>query len=239
MSTVSGTLEPQARALLRAELPGAVRTLSVKVGERVSAGQTIATLEVPAVRSAMAAAEAHVAAQEVALRQAQRERERTQQLLTVGGVSRTEMDDWESRVQAAEAAVEAARAQRATAAADVARLVVRAPFTGIVEQRAATQGSIVQVGDELVRIIDPRTLELEAGVVVGQARRVRPGTRVALRVAGITDTAITARVVRVAPALDPVTRQLRITVLVPNVAGHIPAGAWAEGTLLADSTGGR
>ena len=43
-----------------------------------------------------------------------------------------------------------------------------------------------------------------------------------------------------APALDPVTRQLRVTVRVPNAAGRLPAGAWAEGTLLGGSaaTGG-
>lgn len=233
--TVSGTLEPQSRALLRAQLPGAVHTLSVKVGERVTAGRVLAVLDVPAVHSTMAAADAQVMAQEVASRQVQRERARVAQLLAVGGVSGAEMDDWESRVQAAEAALQAARAQRATAAADVARLTVRAPFDGIVERRVATQGSIVQVGDELVSIIDPRTLELEAAVAMSQAQLVHPGARIALRIAGLADTSITGRVVRVAPALDPITRQLRITVHVPNLAGHIPAGAWAEGRLLSDS----
>lgn len=235
-ATVSGTLEPHARALLRAELSGAVRTLSVKVGERVSAGRELATLDVPTVRSAMAAAEAQVIAQEAALRQVQRERDRVSQLLAVGGVSTTEMDDWDSRVQAAEAALQLARAQRANAAADVARLSIRAPFDGIVEQRVATQGSMVQVGDELLRIIDPRLLELEAAVAMSHAHRARPGARVALRVSGLTQDSVIARVVRVAPALDPVTRQVRVTIRVPNSGGHIPAGAWAEGTLSPDST---
>lgn len=238
-ATVSGTLEPQSRALLRAELSGAVRTLPAKVGERVAAGQVLATLDVPAVRSAMAAADAQVMAQEVAMRQVERERERVAQLLAVGGVSRTEMDDWDSRVQAADAALQAARAQRATAAADVARLTVRAPFAGIVERRIATQGSVVQAGDELVSVIDSRTLEFEAGVAITQAHLARPEHRVLLRVAGYPDEPVVARIARVAPSLDPVTRQLRITVNVPNGAGRIPAGAWAEGTLLGDDADAR
>ena len=228
-ATVSGTLEPQARALLRAELSGAVRMLSVKVGHRVTAGAVLATLDVPAVHSAMAAAEAQVVAQDALVRQVQRERERVVQLLAVGGVSTTEMEDWNSRVQAA-------RAQRATAMANVARLTVRAPFDGIVERAATTQGSIVQMGDELLSIFDPRALELEAGLSVKQTQHARLGARVALRVAGFADSSVIARIVRVAPTLDPTTRQLRITVHVPNGAGRFPAGAWAEGTLVDDRT---
>jgi RND family efflux transporter MFP subunit len=233
-ATVSGTLEPQARALLRAELPGVIRTLAVKVGERVGMGQVLATLDVPAVRSAMAAAEAQAVAQEAALRQVQRERDRVAQLLAAGGVSLAEMEDWDSRVQAADASLQAARAQRATAAADVARLTVRAPFDGIVERRTATAGSMVQVGDELVSIIDPRTLELDAGVAIAQAHLARPGHRVSLRVAGYPEAVVVARIVRVAPSLDPVTRQLRITIHVPNDSRRFPAGAWAEGSLWTD-----
>ena len=235
-ATVSGTLEPQARALLRAELSGALRMLSLKVGHRVTAGAVLATLDVPAVHSAMAAAEAQVAAQEALVRQVQRERERVVQLLAVGGVSTTEMEEWNSRVQAADAALQAARAQRATAMADVARLTVRAPFDGIVERAATTQGSIVQMGDELLSIVDPRALELEAGLSVTQAQHARLGARVALRVAGFADSSVIARIVRVALTLDPTTRQLRITVHVPNGAGRFPAGAWAEGTLVDDRT---
>ncbi|WP_396214750.1 efflux RND transporter periplasmic adaptor subunit [Gemmatimonas sp.] len=231
-SSLTGTLEPQARALLRAELSGAVRTLSAKVGQRVTAGQVLAVLDVPALHSALAAAEAQVIAQDVALRQARREYDRVAQLLKIGGVSSAEMEEWESRVQAADAAVNAARAQRANAAAEVQRLTVRAPFDGIVERQTTTQGSVVQAGDELVSIIDPRLLELGAGVAAADAFQARPGARVALRVTGVADSAIVARIVRVSPALDPVTRQLRVTVLVPNADGRIPAGAWAEGTLL-------
>jgi RND family efflux transporter MFP subunit len=229
---VSGTLEPAARAVLRAELSGAIRTLAVKVGDRVSAGQLLATLDVPAVRAADAASHAQLLAQETAQRQTQRERERVAQLLAIGGVSRGELDEWDARVQAADAAVEAARAQRASTGADVARLTVRAPFAGIVERRTATAGSVVQAGDELLSVIDARTLELEASVAAAFAAQARPGARVALRIAGWDTDTVIAPIVRVAPALDPVTRQLRITVQVPNAAGRWPAGAWAEGSLL-------
>ncbi len=235
-SLLTGTLEPQARALLRAELSGVVRTLRAKVGQRVAAGQLLAELDVPALQSALTAADAQVLAQEMALRQTKREHDRVAHLLPIGGVSKAEMEEWESRVQAVNAALDAARAQRANAAADVQRLTVRAPFDGIIERQITTQGSMVQAGDELVSVVDPRMLELAAGVAVDDASRARPGMRVSLRIAGMADSAIMARIVRVSPSLDPVTRQLRVTVLVPNANGRIPAGSWAEGTLT-NSTG--
>jgi multidrug efflux pump subunit AcrA (membrane-fusion protein) len=95
-----------------------------------------------------------------------------------------------------------------------------------------TQGSMVQAGDELLSLIDPSTLELEAGLPVTLASAARPGTPVTLRVVGWSGSTVTANIVRVAPALDPVTRQLRVTVRVPNGTHRLPAGAWAEGSLV-------
>jgi len=231
--TVSGTLEARTRAVLRAELSGPVRLLSARVGERVSKGMVLAQLEVPAVAVSLAAARAQVAAQESQHLLITRERERTVKLVAVGGASRAELEELEWRLHASDAAITAARAQLAHAATDQVRATIRAPFAGVVERRSVTQGSVVQAGDELLTIVDPRVLELEGGVAITHVLHAREGARVALRISGWGDSLFQGRIVRVAPAVDPVTRQLRVTVELPNTGARVPVGAWAEGSLLA------
>lgn len=235
-TTMSGTLTARARAVLRAELAGPVRELSVQVGDRVTTGMVLARLDVPAARVSVLAARAQVTAHESERLRVTRERERTATLIAVGGASRAEQEELDARVNASEAAIAAARAQLAVAEADLARAAVHAPFAGVVERRSATQGSIVQTGDELLTIVDPRVLTLEGGLAMTHASRARVGARVALRVIGWGDTVFFGRIVRVAPAVDSVTRQLRVTVELQNADSRLPVGAWAEGELIAGAS---
>ena len=231
-ASVSGTLEATTRAVLRAELAGPVQRLDARVGDRITAGKTLAVLSVPAVQASHAAATAQVAASESARRQVTHEHERVAQLLAVGGASRAELDDLDARVRAVGASVAAAQAALAVAEADLARRIVRAPFDGIIERRAVTAGSTVQVGDELVTVVDPRALELEGGVAMAHAAALRVGARVSLRISGWSEQTLTGRVVRIAPTLDRITRQLRVTIALANADGRIPVGAFAEGLII-------
>ncbi len=231
-ASISGTLEATTRAVLRAELSGPVQRLDVRVGDRVAVGKVLAVLHVPGVQAAHSAATAHVAAAEASRQQVTHERERVAQLLAVGGASRAELDELGARVRAVEASVAAAQVTLAVAEADLARRIVRAPFGGIVERQAATTGSIIQIGDELVTVVDPRTLEMEGGVAMTHAAALKVGARVSLRVSGWSERSLTGHVVRIAPTLDRVTRQLRVTIALANADGRIPVGAFAEGFII-------
>jgi len=90
----------------------------------------------------------------------------------------------------------------------------------------------VQVGDELVTVVDPRALELEGGVAMAHAAALRVGARVSLRISGWSEQTLTGRVVRIAPTLDRITRQLRVTIALANADGRIPVGAFAEGLII-------
>nr|MCU0626930.1 efflux RND transporter periplasmic adaptor subunit [Gemmatimonadaceae bacterium] len=151
-----------------------------------------------------------------------------------------EREELESRLLASEAALAAARAQQAAADAERARRTIRAPFAGIIERRTAAPGSMVQPGDEVLTLVDARTLELEAALPADASPRVRVGARVRASTSGAGAPALTGTIVRIAPALDPVTRQLRVTIAIANPQGRLPIGAFVEGTLVpADSLGGR
>jgi RND family efflux transporter MFP subunit len=111
---------------------------------------------------------------------------------------------------------------------------VRAPFAGIVSEREADAGEVVQVGAALFSVVDPTRLRLEASVPAEQIGRLRQGTEVEFTVSGF-DRRITGRIERINPVVDPTTRQVRIYVAIPNLDQSLVAGLFAEGRVATDT----
>ena len=111
---------------------------------------------------------------------------------------------------------------------------VRAPFDGVVSERQADAGDVVQLGAALFSIVDPRRLRLEASVPAEQIGRLRQGTEVEFSVTGV-DRRITGRIDRINPVVDSATRQVRIYVAIPNPDQTLVAGLFAEGRVATDT----
>jgi membrane fusion protein, multidrug efflux system len=97
---------------------------------------------------------------------------------------------------------------------------------------------VVSTGNPLFTVVDPASLRLEAQVPVAAAGHLAPGTRVAFTVDGFGDRQFEGRVARVNPVVDPATRQVRITVSLPNRAGRLIGGLFAQGRAAVESRSG-
>jgi RND family efflux transporter MFP subunit len=168
---------------------------------------------------------------------AEREAERTEQLVTAGALAARDLDVARSNVTAAQAQLADAKARLASAERTLADAVLRAPFAGIVSHRAVNAGDVVTVGDELFTIIDPSSMRLEASVPSDDLSQLRVGAPVSFEVRGYTQ-AFTGRIERIAPQADPVTRQVPIYVSIPNLEGRLLAGLFAEGRVVHESAEG-
>ena len=174
--TVAGEFQPYQEVELHAKVSGYIRRINVDIGDLVKSGQVIATLEVPELNAQVAGSEAEVRhskseiaraqsgvalaeASEAALHGAYR-RLREAAKVRPGLVAEQELDDShakdldaEAKVNAAKAALEAAREQLGVSYADHQRIaalqgysVVTAPFTGVITMRYADVGSLIQAG---------------------------------------------------------------------------------------------
>ena len=175
---------------------------------------------VAAVASAEASLE-HGRAEErrahAALTLAQRELIRTRTLTAAGATTRQELDAREadaslaaeaanaaaSAVRAASAEVERARARAATPASRAGSVsgtvAVSAPVGGVVLQRPRQSEGIVQAGEPLVEIGDPRQIEIVTDLLSTDAVRVRPGARAVIEQWG-GEGSLAATVRRIEPA---------------------------------------
>lgn len=235
---VSGTLEPASSAILRAEVGGSVESVRAELGQSVSAGDVLATLESSALRQAVASAAAGVASAEADVLNATRELERVGKLREAGALSSRDVELTESGLVAAKARLEAAKAQRTAAAEQLEGATVKAPFAGVVSQRAVNQGDIAGLGSPLFTVIDPSTLRLEGSVPADSAGLLVPGATVSFTVQGMGERSFEGRLESASPAVDPTTRQIPVIITLPNTDGALRAGLFAEGRVAAEMRDG-
>lgn len=231
---VSGTLEPAARAVMRAEAGGSVETVSVEIGDHVKKGQVLATIESAALRQSLAGATAAVAAAEANAENAAREVERVGRLKEAGALSQRDVEAAVAASKSAAAQLEAARAQRAAAQQQSSGAAVRAPFDGVVSTRDVSAGDIVGIGSPMFTIIEPSTLRLSGAVPADSVGALTPGASVRFQVQGLGSRPFEGQIERISPSVDPATRQIPILVSIPNQDGALLAGLFAEGRVARD-----
>jgi RND family efflux transporter MFP subunit len=234
---ISGELTAAREATIRAQVGGSLVALPVDRGQSVRAGAVVARISSRDLEAAFASSKVAVASAETALNVARADHERTETLVKGGALAARELDQTRNALSNAEAQVAAARARQTSVWQQIDDTTVTAPFAGIVSERPASVGDIVAPGAELMTIIDPSSLRLEALVPSDQIRAIRPGARVEVSIRGI-DHPVVGAVERVIPSADPVTRQVSIFVSVPNTDGRLIAGLFADGRVLTASRRG-
>ena len=229
--SITGSIQPERRADLRAEVPAIVRSVLKENGDAVRRGDVLVHLDDTAIRDALASAEAASRAAELALDQATRQLERMKTLRASGMASAQALDDAEGRRNSATSEQEAAKARVVAARQQLARTEVRAPFDGIVTDRKVSAGDTAQVGKELLKVIDPNSMRFEAMVSADHVGEVKAGQSVSFRVNGYGEQDFKGKVRRVNPSANATTRQVEL--LVDFVGEKQPrlAGLYAEGRL--------
>jgi membrane fusion protein, multidrug efflux system len=233
---ITGSLQPERRADLRAEVGAVVLQVLKDSGEAVRRGEVLVRLDDSSIRETLASADAAVRAAQQSLDQGQRQLERLRSLQAQGMTSLQALEDAELRVNMARSEQVAARARASTARQQLERTLVRAPFDGVVSERRVFAGDTVQVGRELLKVIDPGTLRLEGLISADRMHEVELGQMVRFRVNGFPEVEFVGKVGRIDATANATTRQVAVRVEFDD-RGAAPrvAGLFAEGRI---ETGG-
>jgi RND family efflux transporter MFP subunit len=235
---VSGTLAAEQSATVRAEVSGPVLQTYVEAGQRVARGTLLARIDATGISDAVASARSAVATAQSAATIASREEQRAERLLAAGAVAERDLETARNARVAADAQLAAARAQLATAQRNYGNTEVRAPFAGVVSNRAVSGGDVVSPGTELFTVLEPSSMRFEADVPASAVGDVHLGDRVSFSVAGYPDRVFAGRVTRINPVADPTTRQVRLLVSVPNTGNALVGGLFAEGRVASERHAG-
>jgi cobalt-zinc-cadmium efflux system membrane fusion protein len=245
---ISGTLAARARVGVKPKLPGRLERVLVEIGDRVSQGQVVATLDrgevdaqVDAAVAAVGVAKAGLESAEAALANAVTERDRAKTLFEAGALPRQRLDAAETAHRSGVAQRELARANLAQAEAAVRRAreiqrdaTLHAPVSGFIVERNYDPGAIP--GDRPVVVVaDIRELKLEAGVSELEAGRLKTGLPAMLSVQAKPGEKYRGQLAAIAPEVDPRNRHFRIEIRVANQDATLLAGMYATARVVLES----
>ena len=192
----TGVVNPAPEGELIVVAPEAGRIIDIPraEGERVAKGDVLVRFEIPSLAAEVQRQTAEVQRAQATLTTAKANQTRQQQLFDRGIAARKDVEDADRTVADAAAAVGQAEASRAAAITAAARATVRATFAGVIAKRFHNPGDVVEAAasDPVLRVIDPRRLEVLASVPLSESPRVVVGARGWLKagVTGVPDLAL-------------------------------------------------
>lgn len=238
----TGTVRAHRDVDVYAKLGGRVDHLAVKVGDRVRAGQVLASVEhreiawqAKQTEAAVQAAKAGLLVAEAQRDGAKLELDRTKKLAEGGSAPPAALEGAELKMKLMEAQVAASAAQVAQASAaaglmgqQVANARIEAPVDGIVTRRNVDLGVMAGQQSPAFSIQDSRTLKLESSVDLATYSRLARGMPVWLDVAELPGVAIGGRIDVLSPTLDATTRRATVEVAIDNAQGKLLPNAFAR-----------
>lgn len=205
----SATIDVQAQitgdenVLASSQSPGVITQILVRTGQRVSRGQTLATLDAAAI-------EQQINAQQAQLTLAKQLYEKQQKLWNQNIGTQVQLLQ-------AKANYDAAASQRAALVAQRNMYVIKSPIYGSVDDVAVKVGDMSSPGMNGIRVISKDKLKAEAKLGESYIGKVEAGDDVKLIYADGTDS-MSTKLTYVSQAVDPVSRSFGVEVKLPASA---------------------
>lgn len=238
--TIDAEFRPYVDVTLHAKVSGYVGKMNVDFGDKVKAGQLLATLEVPELQADLDNAQATEQKAEADYTNANLIYTRLQSVNKdhPNLVAQQDLDTAQANELTTAAAIAAAKAEVEKYQTLVSYTQITAPFDGVVTHRYADPGTLIQAGTSsdtqsmpLVRVSDNYLLRLDFPVTVDYVKDVKVGDKVAVRVASLNDKTLTGAITRFTHDVDDSTRTMMTEIEVPNPNLELVPGMYATVTL--------
>ena len=205
-----GTAQARESVIITPKVADTIRAIRFESGDRVRQGQVL--VEMSSVEQQADLSEAR--AQREA---AQRELARFQELNERGFAPRARLD-------AAQAAFDAADARVRAGQSRIADRTIRAPFAGVMGLRTGSPGQYARPGDQIGTLDDASEIKLDFDVAEAQIARLAPGVAIVARTTAYPGVDFSGTIAQVDSRVATATRTVRVRALLANADNRLRPG---------------
>lgn len=214
--TANGKLVANQDLMLLSEVSGRVLSINVKEGDKVSKGQTLATVE-----STYSNLNYKTASE--ALEKLKTDQKRYESSLKTGGITQAQLDEINLAVRQAQNQVDQAGKQLSDA-------TIKAPISGVINKRYIEVGSFAAPGGQLFDIVDVSSLKLRVTANERQVVQLAVGSKVNIIVPAFANEKFTGTITFIAPKADN-SLNYPVEIKLDNVKSNkLKAGMYASAT---------
>jgi RND family efflux transporter MFP subunit len=228
-----GTMQAYVESPIYARTSGYVKKWYHDIGTRVKQGELLADIDTPEVDQQLYQAKADLTTAQANANLSKITADRLQELIKTDGVSKQEVDNAVGDLAAKNAIVKSAEANVGRLEELEAFKHVIAPFSGVVTRRQTDIGQLINAGNggasqELFSLAQTDPLRVYVNVPEAYAPAIHPGLGAYLELTQYAGRKFEGKVVRTAESIDLSTRTLLTEVDVPNHAGELLPGGYAQ-----------
>ena len=183
--TASGKIEAVQNANLSTRMMGFVNNVHVKIGQKVTQGQLLVSINSADISAQKAQVNASISEAAAALKNAEKDYNRFKALFSSNSASQKEMDDMTAHYEMAKARLESANQMKNQVNAQLSYSNITAPFSGVVTGKYVNKGDMANPGMPLISMETPGFYQVIAMVPESEITKINNGVEVAVLVKSI------------------------------------------------------
>ncbi|MGD8426040.1 MAG: efflux RND transporter periplasmic adaptor subunit [Balneolaceae bacterium] len=217
----TATLEAEQEAMVVAKVQGIVKELEVEEGDRVKAGDVLATLE-----DEQLSLEAEKA--KATMDRLNNELKRKEELYKKNLVSAQEFENAKYEYQAQKSAYELAQLQ-------VKYSQIKAPIEGVISDRLIKVGNMIKANQEVFKITDFDPLLAVLNIPEHEMDKLKKGQKTLIQVDAVQGRTFEGRVLRMSPTVNPETGTFEVTVSIKDESRQLKPGMFGRVRIIYDT----
>jgi RND family efflux transporter MFP subunit len=225
---LTGSVASHRSSVIASEIAGVVVELRARDGQTVARGATLARLRQETAALRLASAEGQLTEAQARLKLANGRRERAQKMWDERVISRQELDDALSEVEAGAGRVAQLEADVARLKDELERTTIRAPFAGVVVKEHTAVGEWIAAGGEVVELVDIGDLEVTLEVPESFYGGLELGEEVEVSLSALPGRRFEGKIRAIVPQADARARTFPVKVALANPDGRIGVGMLAS-----------
>lgn len=225
---ITGSISAGEDVYVPAKVTERIEKIYVKPGDRVYKGQTIAVQYNAIFKQGVEAAETAVKSVEAQAKLVAQDYERMKKLFDQKAISQQQYDQIKTQYDATQFSVEQAKVQLLQAKEQFDNSFVKAPFAGIAASIMVENNQMIIAGTPVVQVINPSSMKAKIKIPSADIKGIFKGQNVKISFPSIPDKNYLGTIAQIDQAVDPITKNLQVEVLLKNPDNFIKSGMFGE-----------